>query len=838
MAEPTFSFIIPTRGKPEPLRRLCESIRAYTRRLDELEIVLVIDDDDQATCQFEFPGLSIRKVEGPPHRSMSALNTAGYNASTGRYVALLNDDVILRTPSWDDQVIDVYRGYPDGIVLVHVNDAIFRETLCTFPFLTRAFCELAGGICPDGYLRYYIDNHIHNVFDLLAALGHHRRIFMADVVFEHLNLTPTKQGYEYVVEPGVHATDSRRFVELSPERKRLVLTAAELIDCHVHSRNRRVWADKLEPLNDTEAIRYATQPRLRSPGRSICANSSVTVAVLSADLRSADAQRCIERIKTHTADYDLVIVGNNRSSGQDRARERNRLLEFCRTDYLVLMDDDVLVEKGWLEGLTRALGPQVGVVTPVHKDLGGSLSYAGIVLQPDDSGDSSPALNIGQQPQRIQTLSGAVILIDMHRCGHVRMDEVSSGHFVDIDYGLRIWEEGCSVVCTPWTQVVHAGWGAAPRESGQSAALIEAQRERWRSSWVETRRIEALRQGVWRDLPEFVEIARLKAEIDSLLVAPDSLSNDDFLSRFQCMIEDLHAQPALKTYAAVKARAAFQDGTAPADDPRVCAWAVLLEEIAPPPVAVPDPLPPAEQIFSDRPSLEPLSLDPIAPGLGAALKRLGRTLPHLYSLRPRILINRGANLFDPDYYRTSYPDIAAQSVHPFLHFLTSGAYEGRNPHPLFDTLFYLRTYPDVAAAGVNPLGHFLKQGAAERRRPHPLFDSAFYLDRYSDVRKSGMNPLVHYVLYGAAEGRQPSAWFQPDYYLDHCGERQQAAGNPLLHFLLADPQQRGDPHPHFNCEYYLRQNPGVGTTGMNPLVHYLLFGARAGRRPSAELWAQ
>jgi glycosyltransferase involved in cell wall biosynthesis len=833
-----FSFIIPTRGNPEPLLRLCESIRAYTHRPGELEIVLVVDDDDPATCRFEFPALNIRKVVGPPHRSMSALNTAGYNASTGRYVALLNDDVILRTPSWDDQVIDVFRGYPDGIVLVHVNDTIFRETLCTFPFLTRAFCELAGGICPDGYLRYFIDNHIHNVFDLLAALGHHRRVFMADVVFEHLNLTPTKQGYKYVVEPAVHATDSRRFEGLAPERTRLVLAAAERIDCHVHSQDRRVWADKLEPLNDTDAIRYATQPRLRPPGRPISVNSSVTVAVLSTDLLSADAQRCIERIKKHTADYDLVIVANNRSSPQDRARERNRLLEFCRTDYLVLMDDDVLVEKGWLEGLTRALGPQVGVVTPVHRDLAGNLSYAGIVLQPDDSGDSSAALSIGQRPQRIQTLSGAIMLIDIHRCGHVRMDEVSAGHFVDVDYGLRIWEEGCNVVCTPWTQVVRAGCGAAPRETEQPAALIEAQRERWRSSWADTGRIEALRQGVWRDLPEFVEIARLKTEIDSLLVIPGSLSDDEFLARFHRLIQDLHAQPALKAYAAAKVPATFQDGTASADRPRAGAWAALLEEDAPPPVAVPDPLPPAEPIVSEGPSLEPLALDPIAPGLAAALKRLGRTLPYLYSLRPRTLINRGANLFDPDYYRAAYPDIAAEGVHPFLHFLTSGAYEGRNPHPLFDTLFYLRTYPDVAAAGVNPLGHFLKHGAVERRRPHPLFDCAFYLDRYPDVRKSGMNPLVHYVLYGAAEGRQPSAWFQPDYYLDHCGERRQAVANPLLHFLRAEPQLRGDPHPHFNCEYYLRQNPGVGATGMNPLVHYLLLGARAGRRPSAELWAQ
>src|ERR1019366_9862290 len=148
MTATTFSFIVPTKGRPDSLRRLCDSLRAHTSRPEELEMVLVVDDNDTASVQFDYPGLNIRKVKVTPGLSMGRLNMAGFRASTGRYVMLLNDDVALGTPAWDERLLEVFQSFPDGIVLVHVNDGIFGQKLCTFPFLTRAFCDLAGGICP------------------------------------------------------------------------------------------------------------------------------------------------------------------------------------------------------------------------------------------------------------------------------------------------------------------------------------------------------------------------------------------------------------------------------------------------------------------------------------------------------------------------------------------------------------------------------------------------------------------------------------------------------------------------------------------------------------------
>jgi len=897
MPEFTFSFIIPTRGRPESLVRLCDSIRTNTSHPDQLEIVFVMDSDDETSLGFEYAGLNIRKVEVAPGMPMGELNMAGYRGATGRYLMLLNDDVVLKSPAWDEHVLDVFRSYRDGIVLVHVNETIFREKLCTFPFLSRTFCELTEGICPGGYLRYRIDDHIHNVFDLLAILGQRRRIFLPDVIFEHHNAVETDAGRDYVPDPEIHTVDTRLFEALLPERKRLALAAMEVIDRHARSERRRVWEAHLKPVYDSVSIRDPGHARVDPLRDGSGGRPRVTLGIVSADLRSDHARRCVELVKAHTSGFDLVIVDNNRATGFNHAREMNRLLEFCRTDYLVLMDDDVFVQPGWLEGMLRSLGPQVGVVTPVHYNANGVFSYGGVVMRPDDSGHHTHVMSMPDHPRHIQTLCSAIMLIDMARCGHIRLDETYTKYFLDIVYGLRIWEEGFRVVCSPWAQVTHLGGGTMEQGSDQSVQLFEEQRSHFVREWVTTRRIHALRRGAWRSIPEFVELSMLTREIDALFFEGTRLSRDAFLSRVRSVAAGLGDYPALRDYAVKQARLGLGNRPARADDPKTGHLAILLGVFDVPVLYEKDvdgmnivlwrarlfALPNDEGVFdsdrmrrggysrsyesseigrikamiarershgvhlSDGESLLPaegqagpaaiavIDYQP-APTPGkrrwrTTLSRLARALPFAGVLRPRGPGGLG-NLFDAEYYRTMYPDVAAAGANPLLHFTTAGAFEGRNPHPLFDTAFYLRKYPDVAAAGVNALGHYLKYGAAEGRQPHPLFDPLFYLGRYPDVRKSGLNPLVHYCLYGAAEGRQPHPWFQPEFYLSQCSKPPRSGENPLVHFLRSG-ENGNRPHPLFDCQYYLRENPDVAGSGVNPLVHYVLAGMGQGRRPSA-----
>src|SRR3989454_153370 len=121
----------------------------------------------------------------------------------------------------------------------------------------------------------------------------------------------------------------------------------------------------------------------------------------------------------------------------------------------------------------------------------------------------------------------------------------------------------------------------------------------------------------------------------------------------------------------------------------------------------------------------------------------------------RARVIRRSGLLDQGYYLQQYPDVDAANLDPVLHYVTYGAAEGRNPHPIFDTSFYMQQNPDVAGAKVNPLFHFVLYGAREGRDPHPLFHTSVYLKKNPDVAKAGVNPLYHYVAtYEAAGGRE------------------------------------------------------------------------------------
>ena len=226
----TLSLIIPTRARRESLGRFTRSLIATTADCANLELVLVIDEDDSTYDEMTFDHLRTVRLRVPAGQTMSDLNLAGYRACSGDYIMLMNDDVVLRTPDWDKLVLSVFDDYRDGIVLVHVNDTLFRSKLCTFPLVTRSYCAIAEGICPSGYRRYRIDDHIHNVFNRLSVLGHNRIVYLPDVVFEHLNVNTDNHGNaSYQFDASIHEMDGHRYDATVPERKALARQLAETI---------------------------------------------------------------------------------------------------------------------------------------------------------------------------------------------------------------------------------------------------------------------------------------------------------------------------------------------------------------------------------------------------------------------------------------------------------------------------------------------------------------------------------------------------------------------------------------------------------------------------------
>jgi hypothetical protein len=258
-----FSLIVPTRQRTRQLGHMLHSLVRTAAECRAIEVILVIDADDRESLAFTFPRINLKRVVVEPGLSMGALNMAGYETATGPYLMLLNDDVVARTPKWDKKIARCLREYTDGIVLIHVNDGVFRDQLCTFPIVSRTFCSLAGHICPREYLRYRIDDHIEDVFNLLGVLGERRSIYLPDVVFEHANFVENDRGVkQYFSNQDILSLDAPRFEALLPARKELALRLKKHLVPHALPAEIESWRQRLAMVRDSFSLRIPGRQRV------------------------------------------------------------------------------------------------------------------------------------------------------------------------------------------------------------------------------------------------------------------------------------------------------------------------------------------------------------------------------------------------------------------------------------------------------------------------------------------------------------------------------------------------------------------------------------------------
>jgi ubiquinone/menaquinone biosynthesis C-methylase UbiE/glycosyltransferase involved in cell wall biosynthesis len=521
-----FSFLVPTRNRPDLVDRLFTSIVDTTEHLNELEVILCIDEDDAASSEISYEHLSFQKIVVPKGLSMGALNRACFDASKGRFVMLMNDDVILRTKGWDITVSAVFDSFSDDIALVHVNDLLFREKLCTFPILSRRACEKIG-ICPEGYQRYRIDDHIYDIYNMLAYLGHKRIVYLDNVVFEHDNFAHDKGQSEhffkskdnkvYLPNGPILERDACLFDELLATRKQDVLALTGIIDNDECSLKQKIYAKQLEFVKDSLSYRIDDFVRKVAGEESSRPNrASVTIAVVTSDMRRGHARKCLALLKKYTRDFDLVVLDNNRSRDFNHPREMNKILQSVKTDFLVLMDDDVYVEPGWLKGLIECIDVETGVVTPLHRDRSGRISYAGVYLKGDGTGNHAHIMDVPSESRPIPCLCSAVVLIDMKKCGAIRFDTAYHKYFLDLDYSLQVWESGFRVVCSSRSIVTHLGGATMSFSSAKGYLLWKRDEAIFSETWIHSGRLTVIEQQVWSSVKFIHDILNVQKRCEEV----------------------------------------------------------------------------------------------------------------------------------------------------------------------------------------------------------------------------------------------------------------------------------------------------------------------------------
>jgi GT2 family glycosyltransferase/glycosyltransferase involved in cell wall biosynthesis len=188
------------------------------------------------------------------------------------------------------------------------------------------------------------------------------------------------------------------------------------------------------------------------------------------------------------ADGRLRIVRNATNRGF--AAANNQGLKLATGKILLLLNNDVIVPRGWLRGMLRVLEDEsVGLVGPVANSVGNQARIAVDYISLDEIDDFAVdhmAANIGV---RFDIAVLAMYCIAMRREVWEQVGDLDEqfgiGLFEDDDYSNRARKAGYGVVCTPESFVHHFGQTSFKKlvKSGEYDALWKRNQAYYESKW-------------------------------------------------------------------------------------------------------------------------------------------------------------------------------------------------------------------------------------------------------------------------------------------------------------------------------------------------------------------
>jgi glycosyltransferase involved in cell wall biosynthesis len=253
--DPVISMLLPTRGRPALARRFFQSVLQTTSRPDRVEIILYVDEDDVDSHRLDSPGLNITRIVGP-RRSMGDYNSVCLKRARGDIIVLANDDMMIRTPGWDDKIAAVHAGFADGVYLAYANDLFMSRRRATFPILSRRFCDVLGDPFPSAYRGSFIDTHLFDIFKRLQHAGLDRIRYLDDVVFEHLHYRTGKAEYDETYRRRGRFEDDFTFIALADARSRDAKRLLSVIRGDPVSPAERARCEEYVPGGFFGAVRY------------------------------------------------------------------------------------------------------------------------------------------------------------------------------------------------------------------------------------------------------------------------------------------------------------------------------------------------------------------------------------------------------------------------------------------------------------------------------------------------------------------------------------------------------------------------------------------------------
>lgn len=216
----------------------------------------------------------------------------------------------------------------------------------------------------------------------------------------------------------------------------------------------------------------------------------VTLLSCTPDQTSDLFRRHVTALKDTARGCEHLVFDNRWGGDFNHSREINRAARIARGRYLVTLDDDLIARGDWLNALVEAQ-QRTGatVVGGIHRWADDRINHTGGWVLWDGRGNhfDDPVETDCHFPY----VCSAVCLIDLAQTREwgLEFDEEFRKYFQEVDFCMKVWEAGGSVVSTPACDVYHLV-GQAMKSRPDHKAVDQADKQRFIDRWMSTGRFE------------------------------------------------------------------------------------------------------------------------------------------------------------------------------------------------------------------------------------------------------------------------------------------------------------------------------------------------------------
>lgn len=175
------SILVPTRGRPENIKRLYKSVCDTAFDSSQIEFVFYVDEDDKTSFD-TIKSLGGIPVLVGPRIILSKMWNECAAIARGDIMMHCGDDIIFRSQHWDKLVIEKFDESKDKILFVHGDDGHWGGQFGTHGFIHKNWMDTVGYFVPPYFSSDYNDTWLNEVANIIK-----RRVYIPEIVTEHMH---------------------------------------------------------------------------------------------------------------------------------------------------------------------------------------------------------------------------------------------------------------------------------------------------------------------------------------------------------------------------------------------------------------------------------------------------------------------------------------------------------------------------------------------------------------------------------------------------------------------------------------------------------------------------